>query len=123
MLLSRGRDLFLSIIELRQSLAGNRRYASGRRRIIRYPEPAARSMIRPNTDPNEPIQAPFGRTGRPRTSRQSYIGGSQHYLPQALPLIAPYVNSYRRFLDEESSAPTCEGRYPLFQAVYGGTAY
>jgi glutamine synthetase len=35
-----------------------------------------------------------------------FIGGSQHYLPQAMPLIAPYVNSYRRFLDEESSAPT-----------------
>jgi glutamine synthetase len=35
-----------------------------------------------------------------------FIGGSQHYLPQALPLIAPYVNSYRRFIDEESSAPT-----------------
>ena len=27
-------------------------------------------------------------------------------LPQALPLIAPYVNSYRRFHDEASSAPT-----------------
>jgi glutamine synthetase len=180
-------------------------------------------LIKPNTDPNEPIQAPIGRTGRPRTSRQSYsmsavddygpvidtiyqfaedaglaidsviqedgagqveinlshgdplsladqafyfkriireaalnhemfatfmakpmrdqpgsamhvhqsvleiatgrnlfsnadgsasdhfrhfMGGSQHYLPQALPLIAPYVNSYRRFIDEESSAPT-----------------
>ena len=35
-----------------------------------------------------------------------FIGGSQHYLPQALPLIAPYVNSYRRFIDEGSSAPT-----------------
>ena len=35
-----------------------------------------------------------------------FIGGSQHYLPRALPLIAPYVNSYRRFIDEESSAPT-----------------
>jgi glutamine synthetase len=35
-----------------------------------------------------------------------FIGGSQHYLPQALPLIAPYVNSYRRFVDDESSAPT-----------------
>jgi glutamine synthetase len=35
-----------------------------------------------------------------------FIGGSQQYLPQALPLIAPYVNSYRRFIDEESSAPT-----------------
>jgi glutamine synthetase len=35
-----------------------------------------------------------------------FIGGTQIYLPQALPLIAPYVNSYRRFLDDESSAPT-----------------
>jgi glutamine synthetase len=35
-----------------------------------------------------------------------FIGGSQRYLPQALPLIAPYVNSYRRFIDEGSSAPT-----------------
>ena len=35
-----------------------------------------------------------------------FIGGSQHFLPQSMPLIAPYVNSYRRFLDEESSAPT-----------------
>ncbi len=35
-----------------------------------------------------------------------FIGGTQRYLPQALPLIAPYVNSYRRFLDDESSAPT-----------------
>lgn len=36
-----------------------------------------------------------------------YIGGCQKYLPQALPLIAPYVNSYRRFeSDSNSSAPT-----------------
>jgi glutamine synthetase len=165
-------------------------------------------LIKPNTDPNEPIEAPVGRTGRRRSSRQSYsmsavddygpvidtiyqfaedaglpidtviqedgagqveinlshgdpllladqafyfkriireaalnhdmfatfmakpmrdqpgsamhvhqsildaatgtnlFSGSQHYLPQALPLIAPYVNSYRRFIDEESSAPT-----------------
>ena len=35
-----------------------------------------------------------------------FIGGTQKYLPHALPVIAPYVNSYRRFLDEESSAPT-----------------
>jgi len=35
-----------------------------------------------------------------------YIGGCQRYLPQAMPLIAPYVNSFRRFRDEESSAPT-----------------
>jgi glutamine synthetase len=35
-----------------------------------------------------------------------FIGGCQHYLPQGLPLIAPYVNSYRRFEGEISSAPT-----------------
>ncbi len=36
-----------------------------------------------------------------------YLGGCQHYLPQALPLMAPYVNSYRRFeSDGGSSAPT-----------------
>lgn len=35
-----------------------------------------------------------------------FIGGSQKYLPQALPLMAPYVNSYRRFEAEISSAPT-----------------
>jgi glutamine synthetase len=35
-----------------------------------------------------------------------FIGGSQYYLLRALPLIAPYVNSYRRYLDEGTSAPT-----------------
>ena len=36
-----------------------------------------------------------------------FIGGCQKYLPQALPLMAPYVNSYRRFeSDANSSAPT-----------------
>jgi glutamine synthetase len=35
-----------------------------------------------------------------------FIGGCQTYLPQALPLMAPYVNSYRRFEGENSSAPT-----------------
>lgn len=35
-----------------------------------------------------------------------FIGGSQRYLPQCLPLMAPYVNSYRRFEGELSSAPT-----------------
>jgi glutamine synthetase len=35
-----------------------------------------------------------------------FIGGSQRYLPQGLPLMAPYVNSYRRFEGENSSAPT-----------------
>ncbi len=36
-----------------------------------------------------------------------FIGGCQKYLPLALPLMAPYVNSYRRFeSDSNSSAPT-----------------
>jgi glutamine synthetase len=35
-----------------------------------------------------------------------FIGGCQRYLPQGLPLMAPYVNSYRRFEGENSSAPT-----------------
>ncbi len=36
-----------------------------------------------------------------------FIGGSQTYLPLVMPLIAPYVNSYRRFeSDTNSSAPT-----------------
>jgi glutamine synthetase len=35
-----------------------------------------------------------------------FIGGCQTYLPQALLLLAPYVNSYRRFESEISSAPT-----------------
>ncbi len=35
-----------------------------------------------------------------------FIGGTQQYLPQSLPLVAPYVNSYRRFRDHGSSAPT-----------------
>ena len=35
-----------------------------------------------------------------------YIGGCQKYAAQALPLMAPYVNSYRRFEGENSSAPT-----------------
>ncbi len=36
-----------------------------------------------------------------------FIGGCQKYLPQAMPLLSPYVNSYRRFeLASNSSAPT-----------------
>ncbi|MFZ5609815.1 MAG: glutamine synthetase family protein [Pseudomonadota bacterium] len=34
-----------------------------------------------------------------------YIGGLQKYLPQAMPLMAPFVNSYRRFVSG-MSAPT-----------------
>ena len=35
-----------------------------------------------------------------------FVGGCQKHLPQVLPLMAPYVNSYRRFEAEISSAPT-----------------
>jgi len=34
-----------------------------------------------------------------------FIGGSQKYLMQSIPLIAPYVNSYRRITVEGQSAP------------------
>ena len=45
--------------------------------------------------------------GNPGKLFMHFIGGSQEYLPQALPLLAPYVNSYRRFeSDSNSSAPT-----------------
>ena len=40
-----------------------------------------------------------------------FIGGCQTYLPQALPLMAPYVNSYRRF----------EPRHRLAGAEFSGT--
>lgn len=35
--------------------------------------------------------------GKDTESFMHHIGGLQHYLPQSLPLFAPYVNSYRRF--------------------------
>lgn len=37
---------------------------------------------------------------------EHFIGGSQKYLMQALPLLAPYVNSYRRITIEGQSAPS-----------------
>lgn len=46
-------------------------------------------------------------TGNASRLFMHFIGGSQQYLLQALPLLAPYVNSYRRFeTDSNSSAPT-----------------
>ncbi len=33
----------------------------------------------------------------------SYLGGLQRYMPEAMLLFAPYVNSYRRFLNPDSS--------------------
>jgi len=35
-----------------------------------------------------------------------YIGGSQRYLRQVVPLLAPYVNSYRRISEGRQAAPT-----------------
>lgn len=36
----------------------------------------------------------------------NFIGGSQKYLMSVIPMLAPYVNSYRRFTAEGMSAPT-----------------
>lgn len=43
------------------------------------------------------------KTGRPSKLFSSYIAGLQKYMPQALLVFAPYVNSYRRFLNAWSS--------------------
>jgi len=46
-------------------------------------------------------------SGEPSPAFEHFIGGSQRYLPQVMPLLAPNVNSYRRFESEtNSSAPT-----------------
>ncbi|HEY9119031.1 MAG TPA: glutamine synthetase family protein [Marinobacter sp.] len=45
--------------------------------------------------------------GEPSDAFMHFIAGSQKYLPLSLPLMAPYVNSYRRFqVSTNSSAPT-----------------
>ena len=36
---------------------------------------------------------------------RNFVGGLQRYLPSALPLLAPNVNSYRRFGHKETDAP------------------
>lgn len=43
--------------------------------------------------------------GGPSDTFYHFIGGSQTYLMQAVPLLAPYVNSYRRITVEGQSAP------------------
>ncbi len=43
--------------------------------------------------------------GTPSDAFYHFIGGSQKYLHQAVPLLAPYVNSYRRITIEGQSAP------------------
>ena len=43
------------------------------------------------------------KTGKASKLFSSYIGGLQKYMPEALLVFAPYVNSYRRFLNSWSS--------------------
>jgi glutamine synthetase len=43
------------------------------------------------------------KSGKPSKLFSSYIGGLQKYMPDALLIFAPYVNSYRRFLNSWSS--------------------
>ena len=43
------------------------------------------------------------KTGRPSKHFSAFIGGLQKYMPDALLIFAPYVNSYRRFLNSWSS--------------------
>ncbi len=44
--------------------------------------------------------------GSPSDAFKHFIGGSQKYLMQTVPLLAPYVNSYRRITVEGQSAPS-----------------
>jgi glutamine synthetase len=44
--------------------------------------------------------------GGPTDAFHHFIGGSQKYLMSVMPLLAPYVNSFRRFNAEGMSAPT-----------------
>ena len=43
--------------------------------------------------------------GSPSAAFHHFIGGSQSYLMQSVPLLAPYVNSYRRITVDGQSAP------------------
>lgn len=43
--------------------------------------------------------------GSPSDAFHHFIGGSQSYLMQSVPLLAPYVNSYRRITVDGQSAP------------------
>lgn len=44
--------------------------------------------------------------GRPSKAFDNFIGGSQQYLMEAMAVLAPYVNSYRRIAAEGHAAPT-----------------
>ncbi len=39
-----------------------------------------------------------GEKGEPTASFYNFLGGQQHFLPKAISLMAPYVNSYRRYM-------------------------
>jgi glutamine synthetase len=41
--------------------------------------------------------------GTPSDLFQGYLGGLQRYMPEAMLIFAPYVNSYRRFMNPDSS--------------------
>jgi glutamine synthetase len=41
--------------------------------------------------------------GEPSDHFYGFLGGLQHYMPEAMVIFAPYVNSYRRFLDPWAS--------------------
>jgi glutamine synthetase len=41
--------------------------------------------------------------GEPSDLFRAYIGGLQRYMPEAMLIFAPYVNSYRRFMNPDSS--------------------
>lgn len=49
-----------------------------------------------------------GENGHPSALFLGYIGGLQHYMPAAMPLFAPNINSWRRLMpsDHSGSAPT-----------------
>jgi glutamine synthetase len=44
-----------------------------------------------------------GKDGKPSDLFYGYLGGLQTYMPEAMLMFAPYVNSYRRFLNPWSS--------------------
>lgn len=44
-----------------------------------------------------------GRDGQPTEYFYNFLAGQQHFIPKAISLMAPYVNSYRRYMDSFSA--------------------
>lgn len=44
-----------------------------------------------------------GENGQPTALFDGFMAGQQNYLPPMIPFLAPYVNSYRRYLTEEAA--------------------